>query len=91
MTSTLRLVAVAIALYAALIAVLIVLGFVEGPAKAGIVEDPVTHWRTYVPDTSYPQPIPPPQWNQPNWNQPLQPPPRVQTTCYLIGNILTCY
>jgi hypothetical protein len=32
---------------------------------------------------------------QPTWIAPpaqyLQPPPRFQTTCYLIGNILTCY
>jgi hypothetical protein len=34
----------------------------------------------------------PPQWTPPpTWNQPLQPPQRLQTTCYLIGNILTCY
>jgi hypothetical protein len=32
---------------------------------------------------------------QPTWIAPpaqyLQPPQRLQTTCYLIGNILTCY
>lgn len=66
------------------------------PARAGIVEDPVTHWKTYVPDTGYPAP---PQW-QPapigETNTWMAPPastpfrPQLQTTCYVIGNIITC-
>jgi hypothetical protein len=69
------------------------------PALAGIIEDPVTHFRTYVPD---PSPIGTAGGAgitfptlQPTWIAPpaqyLQPPPRLQTTCYTIGNIITCY
>jgi hypothetical protein len=94
MRSNIKLAAAAAALYAALVAILIVT-----PARAGIVEDPVTHFRTYVPDPpigtyggpgiSFPAPQQPP-WIAPPATR-LEPPQRFQTTCYLIGNILECY
>jgi hypothetical protein len=53
-------------------------------------------WQRYL---QMQQPFPQPQqWTYPNQPtailppaQYLQPPQRLQTTCYLIGNILTCY
>jgi hypothetical protein len=66
---------------------------VEGPALAlGEAEA----WQRYQ-QIQQPQPWIP-QWTspaQPTWITPpasrLEPPQRLQTTCYLIGNILTCY
>jgi hypothetical protein len=95
MRANFKLIATGATLYAALVAILLVLSAVEGPARALGEADA---WQRQM-DIQQQMPQPQmPVWthpSQPTWITPpaarLQPPQRLQTTCYLIGNILTCY
>jgi hypothetical protein len=96
--TTIKLIAAGAAVYASLIAILIVT-----PARAGSIADAINGRSTGIGSAlSHVQGQPQPQWqptwispSQPTWAAPpatrLQPPQRFQTTCYLIGNILECY
>jgi hypothetical protein len=88
MPSNIKLATIGAAIYLAGVAALAL-----APAHAGIVEDPVTHWKTYVPDTGHPAPFQPDFW-QP-WQNPrnttiIDGQSGAVVNCYRNGNIITC-